>query len=227
LLSRLPLPSDYPTDVEMQGTWTWEELETAERHGCKLLKLLGAWYHGTAVDQYPFRPWLHAVEKGRAMSNVFGSQLAKTTGNSTWGQFCIKAEAKRRVRHFDGKKIVGRDLPLQGGGNPTMRAYELGEFISGTIRARLYHGMALAQSSLVCAHTDGLWLLGDKHIPGWRAKEHAVRMRLVNPQMYAYRKPEADIDSYTVAGVQTAAAAEEFEQFWKQSYRPRKAVTTT
>lgn len=216
-LVSLVMPTEYPTGRTMQGTWTWHELQTAQRWGCKIVKVLDAWLHFAQEDQYPFRPWLAAVEQGRKLGG-FAGLLAKATGNSTWGQFAVRKDGQRAVMHVElrrgRRRRIVKPLRMKGSGNPAQRAYELAEYICGRVRAELYRGMMQADTALVCAHTDGLWLQGPFYIQGWRMKDDATAMRLITPQTMAYRRPHTSEDTYVVAGVPVQSAAPFFEDEW-------------
>jgi hypothetical protein len=106
---------------------------------------------------------------------------------------------------------VDRDevLPLRGG-NPSQRAFDLAEWIAGTVRADLYGGMMHAGRDLVAAHTDGLWTRGGP-VPRWRVTGEATELRIFDAQCYSYRVEEEPWQ-YTVAGV--LSPAEAFEGLW-------------
>ncbi len=206
----------YPTGRDMQGCWTWQELVQAERAGCKLLRIVAAWVHHTPPDMRPFLPWLRAVEHGRGMTG-FASALAKSTGNSTWGQFAVRRDGSRAVLRItdNGTRRLSTPLPMKGG-NPSQRAYELAEYICGSIRAKLYAGIVHTGDDLICAHTDGLWGVGPLRVEGWRLKDEATQLRFLDAQVLAYRRYGATDDTYVYAGVKTQEAARQFEADWKR-----------
>lgn len=202
-------PVVYPTARTFQGTWTWEELLQAEASGCKILRVLDVWKNNTTSQ--PFLPWWAAVEQGRAMAG-FAGQLAKATGNATWGMFAVRAGGRRQVLRVaeGGRRDVSK--PLGGGGNPSLRAPDLAEQITGRVRAELHRGMVLAGGRLACAHTDGIWAFATVTVPGWRRKRQAAGLRLLNPQALAYSWDGAE--EYVVAGVPEWRAAQWFEERW-------------
>jgi len=197
------IPELYPSGRTIQGTWTLQELQSAEAAGCRIRKVLDVWVMGT--DSKPFLPWLEAVWDGRGMKG-FAGQLAKGTGNATWGQFAI-AKGRRLIKTSTSERLA----PLRGG-NPSQRAFDLAESICGRVRAKLYHGMLFAGPQLVTAHTDGLWSEGDP-VPNWRHIDDASEMRINNAQGYAIRHKEGDWD-YTVAGMLDAPTF--FEEQWER-----------
>lgn len=195
----------YPVGRNIQGTWSWPELMAAEAAGCKIRRVLDLWVHG--AEWRPFAPWYAAVWEGRELGG-FAGRLAKATGNATWGQFAI---AKGQ------KKVVARgrdeDVGLRGG-NPSQRAFDLSEWIAGTVRSQLYEGIAHVGGDLIAAHTDGLWTRG-RLVPGWRVKKDrdADELRLIDAQHLSHRRGEGPWE-YVVAGV--LDPAEWFEQTWSR-----------
>lgn len=193
----------YPAGKTIQGTWSLAELEVAEAAGCKIKRVRDVWLH--AAEDQPFARWLDAVWEGRELGG-FASKLAKATGNATWGQFAI-AKGRRKI------VAVGRDetRPLRGG-NPSQRAFDLAEWIAGSVRADLYRGMLHAGPGLITAHTDGLWTRGTP-VTGWRMTAEATEMRIFEAQCYAVRQGDDDW-SYCVAGALDPAAT--FERMWDE-----------
>lgn len=215
ILSQL-LPLQFPTNAIVQGVWTWDEIQAAREVGCGI-KILEGWYHEARIDQRPFFRWWEAIEEGRKMDG-FAGVLAKATGNSTWGQFAIRPDGQRAILRIS--RLTGRPRrivrPLPGGGNPSQRAPDLGEYICGRIRAQLFRAMMIAGDKLICAHTDGLWLHGDTTIPDWRRKREAIRLRLIGPQDLAYRPPGAAKDEYLLSGIHSSQAEDFFEEHWRE-----------
>lgn len=198
----------YPTGRRVQGTWSWPELQQAEAAGCRVRRVLDVWLHMAGESEKPFAPWLEAVQMGRDMGGFAGT-LAKATGNATWGQLAIAKGQKMIV----AKGQPARHLKLRGG-NPSQRAFDLAEWIAGSVRARLHAGITFVGDRLVCAHTDGLWADGVR-VPGWRVKRDrdADQLRLIDAQHLAYRRGGGDWE-YVVAGV--LDPAEWFEERWQR-----------
>lgn len=210
----------YPTGKQVQGVWTWEELDAAEAAGCKI-SVLQVWVHLNADGKYPFRPWYEAVLEGRAMGG-FASQLAKQTGNALWGQFCLAPGAERTVEHWNGSRERPRrsrkSVPLPGA-SPNY-APDLAETLTGRVRAELYRCMLQAASPpprLLCAHTDGIWTEGGEWLgvpEGWRAKESASRLDLLTPQFIRFWRTPTAAPEYVVAGAPDTLAPALFERVW-------------
>jgi hypothetical protein len=198
----------YPVGRRLQGTWSWAELMAAEAAGCRIVRVLDVWLHSASGIDRPFEAWLDAVMRGRELGG-FAGRLAKATGNATWGQFAIAKGQKKIV-------AKGRDeLVKLRGGNPSQRAFDLAEWISGSVRARLHAGMMHAGADLICAHTDGLWTAGAP-VPGWRVKRtrDADELRLIDAQHLSHRKRGGEWE-YVVAGV--LDPEEWFERHWSRA----------
>jgi hypothetical protein len=210
--------ADYPTGLVLQGVWTLQELETAERAGCSV-KMLDAWVHRSASR--PFLPWWEAVEQGRRMRGLGGS-LAKMTGNALWGRFAadVRTGGTRAIKRRNGEV---RLYPLPSRPQP-WPAHDLAETVSGRVRARLYERMLSAGDHLISAHTDGLWAVGKPaRVEGWRTKQRASRLDLLGPQTLRYwpepappwLEPFEPVVVY--AGVVASQAPERFQRNWEQA----------
>lgn len=222
LFSSLVNPVVYPTGRTLQGTWTAEELEEAVASGCRILRVLDVWVHTPGYHEYPFEPWWQAVQQGRRMEG-FAGVLAKATGNATWGMFAVRAKGRRQIlrRIREGKRSIrefSQPLPVQG--NPTLRAPDLAESITGRVRAELHRGMRTAGDRLICAHTDGLWCFDGVRVGGWRTKLRGSRLRLLNPQSFAWVGEDGRTE-YVVAGVPAWRAEEHFERAWGEQQELR------
>jgi len=206
------LGAEYPTG-RIQGVWTWQEIEAAIAHGCRLIKVLGCWVH--LSGEQPFLPWWAAIQDGRSMPGLAGL-LSKMVGNALWGQFCMDGASNgvRTVRSKNGT-IRNRELPKRGGRPP---AHDLAETVSGRIRARLYGAMMGVGDALLSAHTDGIWIhrayatIG----PSWRRDQQASRLDLLDPQVLRYF-PRGGGSQTVVAGVPLSLAEEWFDEEWAAS----------
>jgi hypothetical protein len=177
------------------------------------VRVLETWAH-IAGEKRPFDPWWTAILEGRTMPGLAG-QLAKTTGNALWGQFCMDAahNGARTIKGVRGRAVEVRELARQAGRPP---AHDLAETISGRTRAKLYDLMAAAGDALLTAHTDGAWIdaarsdpIDDELLELWRVKASARRLELLNPQGLRYHTTR---DVRTVwAGVPASQADESFD----------------
>lgn len=214
------LGAEYPTGTRLQGVWTWQELQAAERHGARIVRIAETWVH-LAGSQQPFLPWWEAVQTGRAMPGLAGL-LAKTTGNALWGRFAMdtKAHGVRTIRSADKRgRLRSRPHHFQGGRPP---AHDIAETVSGRVRARLYDAMLTAGADLLSAHTDGIWARASEELPAalpeWRQKQVARRLDLLDPQVLRYW-PKGGRGAQTVfAGVPALLADETFNAAWERKF---------
>jgi hypothetical protein len=197
----------YPVGRSLQGTWSWPELMQAEAAGCRIRRVLDVWVHGAGTAERPFEPWARALWQGRGLGG-FAGLLAKVTGNATIGQFAISKGTKKVVTG-DGQERV---VKLRGG-NPSQRAFDLAEWVAGSVRADLHRGIVQVGDRFVTAHTDGLWSRG-RAVLGWRVKAEADELRVFNPQTLAYRVG-GEPWTYVVAGVLDPEL--HFEQRWQEA----------
>jgi hypothetical protein len=206
----------YPAGRQVTGVWTWEELTAASEVGCKV-RVKDVWILASGDGNYPFMPWWDAVQDGRGLGGFAGT-LAKATGNAMWGQFAITPDAERYVIRWSGSRSnpmkFKRPVPLPG--KSPHYCPDLAETLTGRVRADLYRAMLRAGSSLLCAHTDGMWT--SKRVGelggSWRPKYTAARVDMVTPQFlrFAYRK--GGDYQYVVAGAPDTLAPALFERVW-------------
>lgn len=210
----------YPRSGLLQGVWSYPELAAAREQGARV-HLLGGWFHSSGQWR-PFEPWWREIEQGRRMHG-FAGLLAKVTGNALWGQFCISTVGRRQLLFYDrrGRRVI-RELPTRGGRRP---AHDLSEYLTGKVRAQLYAFMVAAGDRLCCAHTDGGWVdcSGGWAYPDWRSKEQAESLRVLDPQLLAYRVPGEEAERYVVSGWPQEGAAELFEREWASALERRAA----
>jgi hypothetical protein len=223
-LEGILLGAHYPVGKRMQGVWTWQELDAAERHGVTIVKVLDVYVH-LAGDSTPFAPWWEAVQDGRRQPGLAGL-LSKMTGNALWGRFCMdnQANGERSIRSKEGREIRVRPLPMHGGLPPV---HDLAETVSGRTRARLYDLMVAAGNRLVSVHTDGAWTTRlDPSAPaldGWRMKAAASQVDILDPQVLRYwPKPRHPQAPFTVfSGVPASMADAAFDDAWaRQGFEP-------
>jgi hypothetical protein len=208
----------YPKNGKIVGTWTLNELLAAEEVGCKFHPLQ-CWTMLTGKQ--PFLPWWNAILRGRELQGKISRFLAKRTGNALWGMFCADQEAHSRkviVSYENGKSKTRR---VSFSVNSQKPGHDLAEAISGAVRAKLYQHIVAADTHLLCAHTDGLWVRGEYEIPsGWRIKQEAKRIDLLDPQTFRYYINSKE--SYvSMSGVPPKLAPEKFEERWERFEHPR------
>lgn len=208
------LEAGYPRGGEMQGTWTFEELELAERYGARI-RVLAIWAHRARPSQRPFAAWWRAVQAGRELGGLAG-QLAKMTGNALHGRLAMDAGARgeRVVRKRGARKLEQRRLPSR----PAPPAdHALAETVTGRVRARLTEAMLAAGDELVCAHTDGLWVQGrfSLELEGWRDDKRADELEVVLPMILRWRRHGGEWRTM-FAGVPASESERAFERTWSR-----------
>lgn len=205
----------YPAG-RLQGVWTWQELQVALEAGCKLEQLFEGWVHRSS--RRPFEQWWQAIQRGRELGQVAGS-LAKMTGNALVGRFSLdpRIQGHRTVRHLERGRMVA--YPLRQ--NPFQwPAHDLAETVTGRTRARLTGAMLLLGERVLSAHTDGIWVVDtpelelQRLLPGWRVKQRADRLDLINPQKLRYQV--RGCWHYVYAGVPFGEQQLRFEQEWER-----------
>lgn len=214
------VPIHYFTNKQLYGTWTYQEIEQAEKVGCKI-GIDRIWVH--SGGEFNFARWWLAIEDGRENLQGFARYLAKVTGNSLWGQFAFR-EKKRKIRWFgeDGKRDH-RIIQPRLGSRP--QSPELADQLSGQIRAELYEMMMLAEGGLMQANTDGAWVQNqDGWMPPdqWRIKNRAKYMEFIDASNYRFWEPDADEPTYIMAGVPMDWQKTLFEQTWDRVLRGEK-----
>lgn len=196
----------------LTGLWTYNELRQAWTAGVSI-KIENAWVHcgGDTV----FADWHDAIMEGRALPG-FGGQLAKATGNALWGQFVIDDRKRLTVQRWNGAYVA---LPVQATHGHQVRAWDVGELVTGTVRAKLYEALSRFSGSLVCCHTDGLWVRDDTDQgigEPWRLKSDAAELHVLDQQKYRYRTRRARTFQTVFSGVPSARADEVFQRLWAQ-----------
>jgi hypothetical protein len=183
----------------------------AEASGCRILKIIDCWQQVSTWR--PFQPWYEAVLRGRELGGL-ASTLAKVTGNATWGSLSIGAGLRAlRYRKPGAARTTFRIVKVRGG-NPSARAYDLGEWLCGQTRARLHEGMRAVGDDFICAHTDGLWTQG-RGVPGWRQKLGADEMEIMDYQHLRYRRRGGPW-RYTMAGVPDREVEDAWATKWER-----------
>lgn len=201
-------PSDpaFPSGCFLAGTWTRAELLEAMRAGCAV-EPLQAWVHHSS--RQPFARWWELVGEGRELLRGGpGETLVKMTGNALVGNF--SREDGRRTLWRGGRRM----RPCSASGFVPYAAHDLGEFVTGTTRARLYELIRWAGERLLTAHTDGAWIVddGSPWPEGWRVKRTAHQLDLLGPSCYRYWRGRWA--TVLMAGAPPSEAEEAFSEKW-------------
>lgn len=202
----------YPTAGRLSGLWTYDELEQAMTAGARVSYQAG--YVHVGAD-YVFADWHDAVMDGRTLPG-FGGQLAKATGNALWGQFVIDDRKRLTVQRWNGEY---KSLSVQATSGHQVRAWDVGELVTGAVRAKLYEALHRFSGSLVACHTDGVWVRDDTDQgigEPWRLKTDAAELHVLDQQKYRYRTRKARTFTTVFSGVPSARADEVFQRLWSQ-----------
>ncbi len=212
----------YPVSGRLQGLFSYPELVAARACDGARVTIGAAYIH--AGGDRPFERWHDAVMAGRDLPDYAGT-LAKSTGNALWGQFVIDDRKALAVLRWEPDGSYLR-LPVQGSKGTQVRAWDLGELVCGTVRAELFDVLRIAGRQLVSAHTDGVWLRENPLIPslampelegrGWRVKDRAAELQLIDQQKYRYRVPRGRTWHYVVSGVPATQAPDVFDRLWNR-----------
>jgi hypothetical protein len=210
-------PVEYPRSGVIRGFWSAPEVLAAVREGAGV-KLRGVWVHGS-IHQ-PWLRWWDRVQMLRAAPG-YAAVLGKAMGSAMWGQLAITDGERTTLTFENGRRRVRRS-ELPGGGRPRM--YDVAEYVTGSVRSRLYGDLLAPMGErVIAAHTDGAWLdtRGGPAGDGWRLKEHAVTLDVMNPQCYRYRVEGRSGFVYKVAGVDADHARGTFRELWHNERWPQ------
>lgn len=201
----------YVTNGKMEGIWTLDELLAAQDVGCQFTPIT-CW--AMLTGQQPFLPWWNAILRGRELSGPIARSLAKRTGNALWGSCCSDGSAriKKVIVSYEGNKKKTRKINFRHNGQKP--GHDLAEAVSSAVRAKLYEHIIIADTHLLSAHTDGVWVQGQYEVPdGWRIKQQARRIDLIDPQILRYYT-DAQNSHVVMAGIPYKIAPEKFEEKW-------------
>lgn len=216
----------YPTEGKLTGLWTAAEIVQAEAAGARV-QVTHAYVH--AGGDTVFADWHDAIMEGREMQGYAG-QLAKATGNALWGQFVIDDRKRLQVQRWNG---TYKALAVQASGGHQKRAWDIGEIVCGTVRAKLYEALAACSGDVICCHTDGLWIRDSELVSDWlglrdgvplgssvlgmtdwRIKSDAAELHVLDQQKYRYRTRRGRTFQTVFSGVPAARADETFQRLW-------------
>ena len=190
---------EYPIGKTLTGVWSADEIRAALDTGARV-KILKVWMMRGHPDR-PFQRWWELIQVARGFPGVAG-RLAKTMGNTLWGQFCALGERTRVVYH-DGRPTRTPD-PMP---RPPRRSQPLdvAELVTSKVRARLLSEIMVPQlDRLISVHTDGA-LLRPGPTPDlpedWKLKDRGRSLIYLGPQTYAYRRAGSGTTVYKVSGV--------------------------
>jgi len=203
---------------DLEGTWTWIELDAARQLGCEI-EVTKVWAPARTFDL--FGPWWDMAQQGRELSPP-AANLAKAIANSTWGQFAMKGDAKTEISWVDDKG----DIPYETEGTPRGMPHEWAVHVAAEVTSRvrtqtLLEGLYGISQPSVHVDTDGIIVYGSCDMPKnsgnefgqWREKVRMKTLEIKAPQFYRYNTAE-DLSTwqYVASGMSKAQAAYTFQK---------------
>lgn len=209
----------YPTDDELDGVFTFDELRAALRIGAEVV-ITDLW---TATShRFLFRDWWRIVRQGRRDLGGGAGRLVKASSNTLWGKFLTGGEAAWWSFPGAGPDPTIDPEPQR----PSPKSPALAGLVSGRIRARLF-SEALSQAPVIACHTDGVIMPAGHHLspntgaPGrWRRADQASRLELLSAQSFRYTRPDGET-VYRVSGCSPSAAPGVFSRLLRPPERER------
>jgi hypothetical protein len=216
-----PLPVRVtPTAIQFQwgqieGVWSWCELDAARQLGCKI-EVLENYAPGRTTDL--FSNWWSMAQEGRELNGAAG-QLAKAIANSTWGQFAMRGTERSEISWADDKGDESIELDLPNRAMPHQWAMHIASEITSRVRVQTLTEGLYGTGKPVHVDTDGLIVSANSANPRntgtgygqWRVKEHIRTLDLKAPQLYRYQRQGDDLVSWNyVASGMTPVMARRF-----------------
>lgn len=201
---------------EIEGTWSWIELNAAQELGCDV-EVLESWAPGRTMDL--FSTWWEMAREGRDLPGS-AAVLAKAIANSTWGQFAMKGTQRSTVGWADAKGNEAFELALDDRVMPHRFALNIASEVTARVRCQtLLEGLYGSQGLVVHVDTDGIICDQSAPIPKnfgtefgqWRIKEKMSVIDLKAPQLYRFQTttetaPVSDPWHYVASGMNHDAA---------------------
>jgi len=209
---------------ELEGVWSWVELDAAKQLGCDIL-IEQCWAPGRTADL--FSTWWEMAQEGRHL-NGKAEKLAKSIANSTWGQFAMRGDDRTQIAWADdrGKEQYETQLPVRP--MPHKWALHIASEVTARVRTQTLMEGIYGVPGAVHVDTDGLIVPAAANDPKnsgtgfgqWRVKENMRTLELRAPQFYRYQREKEDyVDwHYVASGMTPDMARRTFE---------RNDITTT
>jgi len=203
---------------DLEGIWSWVELDAAARLGCDV-KVEKVWAPGRT--QNLFEPWWDIAQEGRSLPGG-ASKLAKAIANSTWGQFAMRGEDRTEIAWADdkGKEEYETSLPVRG--LPHKWALHVAVEVTARVRTQTLMEGLYGVGNAVHVDTDGLIVPKSAANPAnfgpnfgqWQIKESMRTLELRAPQFYRFQREKEDyVDwHYVASGMNHDMARRTFEQ---------------
>ena len=216
-LAYAPLPVRVTDDAiqfqyhDLEGTWTWGELDAAKSLGCDV-EVTQCWAPRTTHDL--FSPWWEMAKTGRDLSPA-AANMAKAITNVTWGQFAMRHGTRAEIHWVDDKGEEEFEVANERV-TPSSWGLHIAAEVTSRVRVQtLLEGLYGAKNAwVVHCDTDGL-ILNDKAVPvnvgsdfgQWRVKANINQVDIRAPQFYRYTEVERPDEWQYVASGQTKRQA--------------------
>lgn len=200
---------------QLEGTWSWVELDAAKQLGCKV-EVLENYAPGRTKDL--FSDWWDMAQEGRALPGG-AAKLAKAIANSTWGQFAMRGDDRAEISWADDKgdeeyltELPQRNMPHQWGMHIACE-------VTARVRTQTLMEGLYGVGNAVHVDTDGLIVPATAKLPTnsgnsfgqWRVKDEMRTLDLKAPQLYRYQKQNEDyVAWHYVASGMTPTMARRF-----------------
>jgi hypothetical protein len=202
---------------QLEGTWSWIELDAAKKLGCDV-QVHQCWAPGRTADL--FGGWWDMAQQGRTLPGKAG-QLAKAIANSTWGQFAMRGDERSQISWADDRGLQHFETQLPARAIPHKWGLHIACEVTSRVRTQtLMEGM-YGVGNAIHVDTDGLIVPASAADPinsgngfgQWRVKEKIRTLELRAPQFYRYQREQEDyIDwHYVASGMNKDLARRTFE----------------
>jgi hypothetical protein len=201
---------------QLEGVWSWIELDAAKQLGCKI-EILENYAPGRTQDL--FSSWWDLAQEGRSLPKG-ASNLAKAVANSTWGQFAMRGDDRSEISYADERGNEPIEVQMQPRGLPHKYALHVAVEVTARVRTQTLMEGIYGVGTAVHIDTDGMIVPVGSPEPKnsgtgfgqWRVKETMKVVELRAPQFYRYQKPNNTIDwHYVASGMNQQMARKTFE----------------
>jgi hypothetical protein len=202
---------------DIEGSWTWCELDAAAKLGCEI-EILESYAPRRTFDL--FGPWWQLAQTGRELSPA-AAKLSKAIANSTWGQFAMTGEGRQEVQWCDDKGDEPFYVDCPSRSMPHQWAVHIAAEVTSRVRVQtLTEGLYGMNGPAIHVDTDGLIGYADNVTPlnvgsnfgQWSVKEKMDVLEIRAPQLYRFRRPERNDWKYVASGMTARQAAYVFSK---------------
>lgn len=208
----------YPSNGKIEGTWTYEEIRSAERAGARI-RTKRAFVHVATGRRFFHQDWFSIISEGRRNLHGYSRGLAKQTGNALWGRYAMRIRPAKTVWRVNGKREWIKHPTRTFKRNQCM---ELADQLCGKIRSDLYEFAISAGDLLLQGNTDGAWInnYGEWRPPNddWQIKRRAERIDIIDDATYRYWPEGARNPTYIVPGIASDYTEQYFDKHWEKHF---------